>query len=152
MSRAFVNEDAVVEDVLDRPISAHPNYVTQTGLVTIEQALEAARHAHAAAQLNGDRTELAKAASDLRYWSARRATAQVVKPNPSRETVQFGSTVIILRDGRKQAFQIVGEDEANPSNGKISYVSPLARAVMNLAVGDTTKFGESDLQIVGMLA
>jgi len=112
MSRAFVNEYALTDEVVDRPISPHPNYVTAAGLAQIERALEAAREAHAAAQIGADRAELAKAASELRYWSARRGSARVLTPDPNRTTVQFGNTVTILRDGREQTFQIVGEDEA----------------------------------------
>ena len=152
MSRAFVNEDALVEDVVDRPISPHPNYVTAHGLALIDQALEAARHAYGSAQIKGDRSELAKAASDLRYWSARRTSARVLTPAPERATVQFGSTVTIRRDGGQQTFQIVGEDEADPPSGKISYVSPLARAVMNMAAGETTAFGAGDLEVMEIVA
>jgi transcription elongation GreA/GreB family factor len=148
MSRAFVNEDVATDDAVDRPISPHPNYVTAVGLAQIERALEAAREAHAAAQISGDRAELAKASSELRYWSARRGSARVLAPDASRKTVQFGSTVAIVRDGRKQVFQIVGEDEAEPAGGKISYVSPLARSIMNKEVGDIVQLGESEIEIV----
>ena len=148
MSRAFIKEDDLAEDVVDRPISPHPNYVTASGLAQIEASLDTARQAHAAAQTSGDRAELAKASSELRYWSARRGNAQVAKPDPSRTAVQFGSIVTIERDGRKQTFQIVGEDEADPSKGKISYVSPLARAVMNREVGDTARFRDSELELL----
>jgi transcription elongation GreA/GreB family factor len=148
MSRAFVKEDALSEDVVHRPISPHPNYVTASGLAQIEAALNAARQAHGEAQTRGDRVQLAKASSELRYWSARRGNAQVLKVDPSRNAVRFGSTVTIERDGRKQTFQIVGEDEADPSNGKISYISPLARAVMNKEAGDTVMFRESEVEIV----
>jgi transcription elongation GreA/GreB family factor len=139
VSRAFPSEHSLTEDVVDRPVSPHPNYVTAVGLRQIEQALEAAREASGAAQVSGDRAELAKTSSDTRYWRARRASARVLTPDASRGTVQFGSTVSILRGGRKQTFQIVGEDEADPMRGKISYVSPLARAIMNKEVGNTGK-------------
>ncbi len=142
-----MKEDAVTQDVGNRPISPHTNYVTATGLAQIERALEAARQAHGAAR-GGDRAELAKASSELRYWSARRGSARLLRPDPNRKAVQFGSTVTIARDGRKQTFQIVGEDEADPSKGKISYVSPLARAVMNKEVGDTAMLGDSEIDIL----
>lgn len=148
MSRAFVDEDAVVADVVDRPVSQHPNYVTATGLAQIERSLDTARQNYSAAQIGGDRAELAKAASDLRYWSARRASARPLTPDPSKPTVQFGSTVTIRRDGRQQTFQIVGEDEADPSKGKISYVSPVARAVINKSAGEETTLAGSGLVIV----
>jgi transcription elongation GreA/GreB family factor len=148
MSRAFVNEDVATEDVADRVISPHPNYVTAAGLTQIEAALDRAREAYGAAQISGNSAELWKASNDLRYWSARRASARVLKPNPSRKSIQFGSTVTILRDGRKQTFQIVGQDEAQPTKGKISYVSPLARSIMNKQVGDSALLGESEIEIV----
>jgi transcription elongation GreA/GreB family factor len=148
MSRAFVNEDVLTEDVIDRPISPHTNYVTAAGLAQIEGALEAAREAYGAAQISGDRAELAKASSDLRYWSARRGSARVLMSDSSRNTVQFGSSVDIVRDGRKQTFQIVGEDEADPSKGKISYISPLARAIMNKEAGDMAMLGGDEIELL----
>jgi transcription elongation GreA/GreB family factor len=53
-----------------------------------------------------------------------------------------------VRDGREQTFRIVGEDEADPAKGKISYVSPLARAIMNKDVGDTANLGDSEIEIL----
>jgi transcription elongation GreA/GreB family factor len=148
MSRAFVKEDAATEDMLDRPISPHPNYLTADGLAEIERSLEAARQTHSTAQVRGDRGELAKASREVRYWSARRGSARPVTPDPNRHTVQFGSAVTIVRDARKQTFRIVGEDEADPSDGKISYVSPPARAVMNKEAGETALLAESEIEMI----
>jgi len=151
MSRAFVNEDKVVEDVPDRPVSAHPNYVTQHGLALIESALASARRKHGEAQASGDREALAKAGRDLRYWSARRASAQVIELNSALDIVQFGNTVTIVRDsGREQTFRIVGEDEADPSNGTISYVSPLAVALLGKKLGDVVRAGRDDAEITAI--
>jgi transcription elongation GreA/GreB family factor len=137
MSRAFVNEDHFVEELPDRAVSEHPNYVTQAGLELIEAALDAARRSHGEAQAAGDRDALAKAARDLRYWNSRRASAQLVAPDPDISVVQFGSTVTIVRDdGREQTFRIVGEDEADPAHGTISHASPLARALLRKVFGD----------------
>ena len=73
---------------------------------------------------------LAHAARDLRYWTARRSTAQLMPAPENAEKVQFGSTVTIERDdGRRQTWRIVGEDEADPAQGTLSYVSPVARAL-----------------------
>jgi transcription elongation GreA/GreB family factor len=116
----------------------------------MERAFEAAGQAHIAAQTIGDRAELAKTASELRYWSARRSSARVLTPNLNRDAVQFGSTVTVMRGGRKQTFQIVGEDEAAPPNGKLSYVSPLARAIMNKKVGDTADLGGSEIELLAI--
>ena len=68
---------------------------------------------------------------EVRYWRARRASAQVVNPPADKGKASFGMTVTLRRDdGREQNFRIVGEDEADPSRGTVSYVSPLARAVL----------------------
>jgi transcription elongation GreA/GreB family factor len=89
MSRAFVNQDHLVEDLPDRPTSDHPNLVTENGLRLIEAALQTARRDHNEAQATGDRGALASAGRELRYWSARRASAQVVSINPDNAAVQF---------------------------------------------------------------
>lgn len=144
MSVAFTKEEdyeAAAADLPDRPISSHPNLVTAQGLALIEAALSEARAAYAAAQAEGevkaDRTAMARATRDLRYWSARRASAQLTEPEGDGATVVFGSRVTFEReDGRVQTFRIVGEDEADPTAGSVSYVSPLAQAVLGKAVGD----------------
>jgi len=148
MSRAFVNEDSVVQQLPDRPISEHPNLVTERGLALIEKQLETARREYGEAQAAGDREALAKAGRDLRYWNARRTTAQVRAPEPATGTVQFGNKVTIARDdGRTQSFRIVGEDEADPARGSVSYVSPLARALLGKHVGDTITAGRAEAEI-----
>jgi transcription elongation GreA/GreB family factor len=158
MSVAFTREEdyeARAADLPDRPVSSHPNLVTASGLTAIEAELAAAQAAYAAAQGQGDvsadRTAMARATRDLRYWSARRASAQLTEPAPIAELVQFGRTVEIEReDGRKQAFRIVGEDEADPARGSISYVAPLARALLGKAVGDVVKAGAGEVEITAV--
>jgi transcription elongation GreA/GreB family factor len=150
MSRAFVKEQDAesVETLPDRPISAHPNDVTEEGLTLIESALAAARIALAGAQASGDRAAAARAGRDLRYWTARHASARVVPPPTSTDEVRFGSRVTIVRDdGREQIFRIVGEDEADPARGTISHVSPLARALFGKAVGDVVSVGKGEVEI-----
>ena len=150
MSRAFVKEvDETVEELPERPISPHPNFVTAEGLALIEATLARLQQEHAAAQAARDRAALAKLARDLRYWTSRRTTAQVIAPASNPTEVQFGSTVTILRDdGRRQAYRIVGEDEADPSRGTISYVSPVARALTGRKLGDVVRAGTSDAEVV----
>ena len=151
MSRAFVNEDHFVSDLPDRPVSPHPNHVTERGLELIEAALEVSRRAYSGAQSIGDREALAKAARDVRYWSARRVSAIVTPVLPSVDAVQFGSAVTIVRDdGRRQTFRIVGEDEADPALGSISHVSPLARALIGKSVGDTVRAGRDEAEITAI--
>ena len=84
----------------------------------------------------GDRAALASVGRDLRYWTARRSTAQVMPAPEDTEKVQFGSTVTIVRDdGRRQTFRIVGEDEAEPAQGTLSYASPVARGAVEQGGG-----------------
>jgi len=152
MSRAFVKEaedSDTFDDIGDRPISPYPNDVTPEGLVLIEEALERARHEHAQAQAKNDRRALAEAARDLRYWTARRASAQVIPPPVDKTHVHFGSTVTLLReDGRKQTFRIVGEDEADVAKGKLSHAAPLARALFGKKIGETAAVGTNEVEIV----
>ena len=156
MAVAFTREEdyeAQAANLPDRPVSSHPNLVTATGLAAIEAELASARAAYAAAQAEGgisaDRTPMARAARDLRYWSARRGNAQLTEPQVQAGRVQFGRTVVIERqDGRRQTFRIVGEDEADPARGSISYVSPMARALLGRMQGDTATINGAEVECV----
>ena len=158
MAVAFTREEdyeSRAADLPDRPVSAHPNLVTASGLAAIDEALAEARVAYAAAQAEGgvsaDRTAMARATRDLRYWSSRRASAQLTEPEPEADRVQFGRTVEIEReDGRKQRFRITGEDEANPAAGSVSYVSPLARGLLGKRLGDVATVNGAEVEIVGV--
>jgi transcription elongation GreA/GreB family factor len=101
--------------------------------------------------VSADRTAMARATRDLRYWSARRASAQLTEPAPETDTVQFGRTVEFEReDGRRQVFRIVGEDEADPTKGSISYASPLAKGLLGKAVGDTALVNGAEVEVVAV--
>jgi transcription elongation GreA/GreB family factor len=150
MSRAFVKETESDADGLpDRPISSHPNLVTEAGLAAIEAALDRFETEHRTAVDKGDRTASAAALREIRYWRARRASAEVVKPSDDKSKASFGVTVTLRRhDGREQSFKIVGEDEADPSRGTISYVSPLARAVLTHGPGETVMIANAEAVIL----
>jgi transcription elongation GreA/GreB family factor len=149
MSRAFVKESDAVDALPDRPVSPHPNYVTARGLELIEAALARAQNDYAAAQAAADRDALAASSRELHYWQPRRGTAELVPAPPDNGTVHFGSTVTIARgDGRQQTWQVVGEDEADPAQGTLSYVSPVARALAGRKVGDVVQAGNSEAEIV----
>jgi transcription elongation GreA/GreB family factor len=151
MSSAFVREQDgdYLEDLPDRPVSEHPNDVTEAGLAQIERALAAASEAYANAQVSGDRAAIAAAGRDFRYWTARRATARVIPAPRDHSEVRFGASVTIVRDdGREQTFRIVGEDEADPAQGTISHVSPLARAMFGKRVGDVVAAGVGEAKII----
>jgi len=154
MSRAFVKEtdgDEAFEPLADHPVSPHPNLVTPQGLALIDAELASLRERQASAQQAQDRAALAQIARDTRYWAARRASSQVVSPPQNPVAVSFGSTVTIARDdGRMQTWRIVGEDEADPPQGTLSYVSPVARALLNGKVGDVVRAGNSDAEIVAI--
>jgi transcription elongation GreA/GreB family factor len=152
MSRAFTkepDEGEAIEDLPDRPISEHPNLVTAEGLAQIEAAMTRAQEELTRAQGANDRTAIAHAGRDLRYWTARRSTAQPMPAPQNADKVQFGSTVTIERDdGRRQTWRIVGEDEAEPTQGTLSYASPVAQALMNRSVGDVVQAGTGEAEIV----
>src|ERR1700722_9987913 len=117
MSVAFTREEdseAAAANLPDRPVSTHPNLVTPEGLEQLEANLEAARAAYSAAQagedVSADRTAMARATRDLRYYGARRASAQLMENPEGTDQVAFGSTVTFEReDGRTQRFRIGGD-------------------------------------------
>jgi transcription elongation GreA/GreB family factor len=150
VSRAFVKETESDADGLpDRPISPHRNLVTDTGLAAIEAALNRFEGEHRTAVDKGDREAAAAALRELRYWRARRASAEVVKPSDDKSKASFGMTVTLRRDdGREQSFKIVGEDEADPSRGTVSYVSQFARAVLMHGPGETVVIGNTEAAIL----
>ena len=149
MSRSFVKETDDTPALPDRPVSGHPNYVTERGLAQIEAELSRYRAALADAQAAQEREAIAAAARELRYWTQRRATAEPQPPPEDDDIVRFGSRVTFERDdGRRQTFKIVGEDEADPANGSLSYVSPLAQALLGKSVGDVLRAGSGGAEIV----
>lgn len=159
LSVAFTKEDSAEtasETMLpDRPISAEPNLVTTAGLKSLELQLIEAREAYDAANIiedvNERRRQSAGPLRDLRYFSERVRTAQLVPDPAAADTVAFGSTVTFSRDdGRVQKYRIVGEDEADPKAGSISYVSPIARSLIGKAVGDIATVGDQDLEIIAI--
>ena len=159
MSVAFTKEDSAEtasETLLpDRPISSHPNLVTEAGLKALESQLHDAREAYETAQkiddVNERRRQAAAPLRDARYFATRVRTAQVMANPASTETVAFGSTVTFRRDdGRVQKYHIVGEDEADPKAGSISFVSPVARSLMGKAVGDVVGASGQELEIIAI--
>jgi len=157
VSVAFTKEgdaEAVAADLPDRPISANPNLVTASGLAQLDAELTSARSAYDAAQAGGgiaaDRTAMARATRDLRYWSSRRASAQLTEAADC-DQVRFGCTVTFDRaDGSTATYRITGEDEADPAAGRIAYVAPAARALLGKSVGDTAVIAGGEVEIVAI--
>ena len=159
LSVAFVKEEsaeAASETLLpDRPISPHPNLVTEAGLKALELQLQQAREAYDVAStiedVNERRRQVANPLRDLRYFAARARTAQVIPDPISFDTVAFGSTVTFSRDdGRVQTYRVVGEDEADPKAGSISFVSPVARTLIGKTVGDVVSVGGQELEVIAI--
>jgi len=146
MSRGFVKEDDLEHagtDLPERPLSLYPNYVTPIGLKLLQN--EAAKLDQLRADLIKRKDdaiaqqELAKVDRDLRYFSARLEQAILVEPSKQpKETVLFGAIVEVEdEEGNILRFSIVGEDEADISQHKVSYVSPIAKALIGRKVGDS---------------
>ncbi|MGY8711699.1 transcription elongation factor GreA [Bradyrhizobium sp. 18BD] len=159
MSVAFTKEESAEtasETLLpDRPISPHPNLVTEAGLQALQSQLQEAREAYEVAQAiedaNEKRRQSAVPLRDARYLTERLRTAQLVAKPESNDTVAFGSTVTFSRaDGRVQTYRIVGEDEADPKAGSISFVAPVARSLMGKAVGDVVGSGAQEIEILSI--
>ncbi|OUR89558.1 hypothetical protein A9Q92_00815 [Methylophaga sp. 42_8_T64] len=148
MSRAFVKEpdgDQVSDDQPEWPISQHTNFVTVQGL----QQLQARRELRLKQQdvLNMDKdsmsskVELAQIGREVRYLTARISTAKVVQTPHDKTIVKIGASVKIIDEaGNSYQFLIVGEDEADIKQGKISWVSPLAKALLNRELGDEVQW------------
>ena len=159
MSRGFVKEDDLEHagtDVPERPISAHANYMTEVGFLILNQQLNGFEKQKN--QLSQDKEstsaqqQLAVLNRDIRYLTARIESAIVSKPD-SNLTVVFGATVTVENtDGETQSYHIVGEDEADVKCGKISWASPLAKALIGQKVGDDVTWkrpaGDLNLSIV----
>ena len=153
MSRAFVKEsdDAGVPALPDRPISAARNLVTERGLRMIERAATQHRGELAAAVAAADREAVERAARELRYWSARLASAEVVEPDPATDRVVFGTAVRLRRANSEiLAFRIVGEDEADPAAGRIAWTTPVARALLGSQPGDLRRLPTGEVEILAL--
>ena len=156
MSRAFVKEqdgEDAPEELPERPVSPHPNAVTPRGLTLIDEEIERLRKVLAHAQHDSDRAGIARASRDLRYWTQRRSTAQLIDLPQNPQEVAFGTVVQVERaGGRAQTYTIVGEDEANLEQGLIAYTTPLARALIGARVGDEVEAPGGAAEIVAITA
>ena len=167
MSRGFVKEDDLEHagtDVPERQLSQHPNYVTVNGYAQLEkQAAELEKQYKLLSAKKDDAAAIAQLAvinRDLRYMAARLENAQVVKlmvsqPDVTAEQVLFGATVTVEdEDGASHAYEIVGEDEADIKANKVSWVSPLAKALIGHKIGESATWarpaGNMVLEVTGI--
>ena len=154
MSRAFVKdgEGAELEELPELVVSPHRNFVTPEGLALIEATLARLESGLSAARAANDRAAVARTERDLRYWRQRRISAELVEPETSPPVVRFGCRVrLVTPDGKPVDFRLVGEDEADPKRGLISYVSPLAEELLGATVGDEVRFrgGTAEVEAIG---
>jgi transcription elongation GreA/GreB family factor len=155
MSRAFVREsDSDALDTLpERPISPHPNFVTQSGLSKIDSRLRELESARSRALSASDQPALAGIERDLRYWKQRRSSARIIAPPAAPEIVRFGVTVgLQFNEGAELRYQLVGEDEADPAAGLISWTSPVGTALIGSRVGDVVQVAGRRAEIIAMRA
>lgn len=154
MSRAFTREEDsenAIADIGERPVSPHRNLVTPAGLAMIEAELASGRAELARAEGEGDRQRIAVVSRDLRYWLARRENAELSVPENGSDVVRFGMAVSLeSEDGNKVSWRIVGEDEAEPAQGSISHISPMARSLFGKRIGDVAAVNGKEWEIVGL--
>ena len=165
MSKAFTRESDDTPDlpILRRPSSSLPpgvpNYVTPDGAQRLRDELErlvqverpALQEQHGADEIKERLQRL-----DLKIRQLEEILQSIVivpPPSPGEEHIRFGATVAV-RDssGEESCYRIVGVDETDIDRGWISWLSPLAKALLNARVGDRVRFrlpaGERELEIL----
>ncbi len=162
MSRGFVKEDDLEHagtDVPERPVSTQPNYVTVNGYAQLLEKSQQLDLARRALEANKDAPysldKLAIINRDLRYISARLESAIVAKPDSNANQVLFGATVTVEDDeGEQQTYAIVGEDEADIKANKVSWTSPIAKALIGHKMGENVIWarpaGNANLEIINI--
>ena len=162
MSRAFVKEpdgDQAVNELPDRIHSPYVNYVTPAGLRQLQERLGGLllrRQSLGGTTPAEDKKQVMRIDRDLRYYEERVRRAVLIDPaGQPKDEVHFGAVVEVeTPEGRRMTFAIVGEDEADAAQGKISWVSPLARALEDARVGEAVLWkrpaGEVELTVVGI--
>jgi len=143
MSVAFRREsdEAHLEPKFEIPIPPGPNLVTERGARLIEAKVT---EIGGAIERSASEEEVKALKRDLRYWNIRHAT-MVVQPIASGTEVAFGTRVRYRLDRKESTVAIVGDDEADPAAGLISFASPLARALIGAETGDFVDFaGRTD--------
>lgn len=154
MSSAFTREqddENVMPDVGERTVSPHRNLVTKAGLTHIETEIAVAHEELAKAEADKDKQKIALASRDLRYWLARRETAELSEPDPNADVIRFGMWVKLKgEDGKVREWQIVGEDEADAGENKMSHAGALAMALFGKGIGDEVSVNNKNWEIVGV--
>jgi transcription elongation factor GreB len=163
MSRAFLNEDKFEQagdEVVERLVSDDPNYVTESGLLLLQQEFDRLKVLRE--QLIAKKEDpflapqLAEVERDLRYFSSRLESAIVVDTSKHpQDEIRFGAVVNVEDEqGSAHEFTIVGEDEADIAQNKVSWASPLAKALIGHKIGETVVWkrpaGNTELEITAI--
>ena len=176
MSKAFTRETDGDDDDLQADAPAHPvgfkNYITPAGYARLNAELKRLWEDERPklvetitwAASNGDRSEngdyiygkrrLRQIDSRIRFLSKRLDSAEVVDhKGRDQNRVYFGATVTVAdEDGNERTVSIVGIDELDPARGRVSWISPIAKALMKAEVGDTvtlrTPKGNEQIEVV----
>lgn len=177
MSRAFVSESDGQFDDDDVPEIRNPlppgakNYMTPRGAESLKEELrklsEEGRPEIVAelSRLSGgasnpernatlaERRKLREMDRRIEYLTEMVRSLEVI--DPARQTpgrVAFGATVTVLQDGEQKHYQIVGVEESDPADGRVSWISPIARVLMTKHTGDSVVLrlpnGDSRIQIL----
>lgn len=142
MSRAFVKEedgDQVADEQPELPVSEHKNFMTPRGLDDLrqrQQQLAIQQRQLKDTESIADKLTLGQIGRELRYVDVRISTAVIVTEKNLNKVCVGASVSIIDDNGDSYQFVIVGEDEADVNNNKISWVSPLAKALLGCEVGE----------------
>ncbi|PXV54717.1 Transcription elongation factor, GreA/GreB family [Dyella jiangningensis] len=161
MSRSFVKDadESVGERLPDIPLSEHPNYVTPHSNAQLRERLVALRERRDALRAAADtllqQRELAEVERELKWLNARVGSAiEVDLAQQPRDRVAFGALVTVDSDEGEARYRIVGEDEADVEHGRVSYVSPLARALLGARIGDEVVWqrpaGDLSVEVIGI--
>ncbi len=144
MSRAFIKENDLEHagiDIPERPVSSEKNYVTPSGLKSLQNILgnlDTERHSFTGNEDSNIKQKKMRIERDIRYFSSRLKSAILVDPlNQNKEIILFSAKVkVISADKTSHEFEIVGEDEANIKENKISYLSPIAKSLIGSRIND----------------
>ena len=144
MSRAFIKENDLEHagiDIPERPVSLETNYVTPLGLKNLKSSLDNLDKELQSFISNEDvinKQKKMRTERDIRYYLSRIQSAILVDPLfQNKNIILFSANIEILSAGNKKyQFEIVGEDEANIKENKISYVSPLAKLLIGSQIND----------------
>ena len=144
MSRAFIKENDLEHagiDIPERPVSLETNYVTPAGLKNLQSSIDSLDKERQLLIGNEDSTikqKIMRIERDIRYFSSRLESAILIDPSiQNKEIILFSAKVEVLSvNNKRYKFEIVGEDEADIKENKISYLSPIAKSLIGSRIND----------------